>query len=146
MKAAARGIKDAQTEIMIVDDNPNYSYLLSKMLSGVFGYQRITVLSSVESAFEAIRAEPVRYKLLFIDYKFPSGVTGGDLLKMLALHNLLKDKVAFLVTSDPTVDNVNEALAAGAIAVVAKPFDREELRAQLEKAERALLSDGVESF
>ena len=140
------GIYNPEIEILIVDDNQQYSFLLAKTLQGAFGYRRVTTYISGEQAFDAIKAQPDRFKLLFVDYQFPSGMSGGDLLRMLSLHNLLKGKVAFLITSEPNTDNVNEALAAGALGVVAKPFDRESLKKQLEKAQRALVVESSESF
>lgn len=146
MGGEGRGIFDPEIEILIVDDNQQYSFLLSRTLQGAFGYRHVTSLFAAEPAFDLIKAEPGRFKLLFIDYQFPSGMSGGDLLRMLALHGLLKGKAAFLITSEPTTDNVGEAMAAGALGVVAKPFDREALKKQLDKAQRALEVESAESF
>jgi DNA-binding NtrC family response regulator len=146
MEETGQGIKSPDTGILIVDDNPQYSFVLAKMLRAGFGYHNITTAASVEEGYKLISEQPGRFRLLFIDYQFPSGASGGELLRKLNIHNLLSGKIAFLITSDPTVDNVGEAMAAGALGVVAKPFDREALRVQLDKAQRAVIAASAESF
>jgi response regulator of citrate/malate metabolism len=135
-----------ETEILIIDDNKQYTLVLKKMLEHVFGYQNITTRDSLESGYQTLKAEPERFKLLFVDYNFPSGETGGELLQRLQHEKLLADKVAFLVTSEPSVDNVKLAASVGAMGVLAKPFDREELERQLEKARRAFVVDSADQF
>lgn len=138
--------KDPQTPILIVDDSSQYTLVLSKILKNVFGYQNITTVESPDRALEVIGNKPDHFRMLFVDFNFPCGTTGGALLERLNSQNALKDKCAFLITSEPTVDNVKQASNAGAVGVVAKPFDREELRKQLDKAERLSASRQADSF
>lgn len=138
MTDSKQSIISPETPVLIVDDNPQYTLVLKKMLQAAFGYQNITSVESTEEAFDLLKAEPDRFRLLFVDYMFPSGDGGGALLRKLNQDSLLQGKVAFLITSEPTIDNMKEALSAGAQGVVAKPFDREGLRRQIEKAERAM--------
>lgn len=139
-------LKDPQTPILIVDDSSQYTLVLSKILKNVFGYQNVTSVDSPDKAIEAINKDPAKFKMLFVDFNFPCGTTGGALLERLNSQQTLKDKCAFLITSEPTVDNVKQASNAGAVGVVAKPFDREELRKQLDKAERLSISKRADSF
>ncbi len=132
------GIMAPETEVLIVDDNPQYSLVLSKILEASFGYKHITKVTSTEAARELIAQDPDRFKLLFVDYRFPDGHSGGELLEALKRNELMKDKVAFLVTSEPTPENMKQARDSGAVSVLAKPFDRDALRRNLEKAERTL--------
>ena len=145
-RSSRESISTVDTPILIVDDNRQYTDVLSKMLSGGFGYTNITISDELEEAYEIVKQNPDKFGLLFVDYNFPSGGTGGEFLLKLQAENLLEGKIAFLITSDPTIENVNEARKAGALGVVAKPFDRYELTKQLEKAERAIRSLGVDSF
>jgi len=138
-------VRDSTTSVLIVDDSVEYTAVLSKLLKGVFGYQQVTTVSSTADAYQLLKGHPGTFQLLFVDYRFPTGSTGGDFLERLSKEELLADKVAFLITSEPTVDNIKQARAAGAVGVVAKPFDREQLRLQLEKAERAIKTER-ESF
>lgn len=144
--SSAKGISDATTPVLIVDDNPQFALVLRRILSGVFGYSNITSVESTEEAYSLLREASQNFALLFIDFRFPSGKTGVQLLEQLAAEGLLAGKAAFLITSEPNLDNFKSATTAGAVGVVAKPFDREDLRRQLEKADRFLKVDEVESF
>lgn len=132
---------NANMPILIVDDHPQYVKVLSTVLMNTFGYREVYSVESTEEAFSLISDDPDRFRLLFIDYNFPSGVSGGELLRKLGEKNLLEGKVVFLITADPSIEKVNEARKAGALGVVAKPFDTEALREQLEKAERAFIAE-----
>jgi DNA-binding NtrC family response regulator len=139
-------IKDPETPILIVDDSTQYTQVLMKILKNVMGYKNITTVDETSKAYDIISSDPEKFRLIFVDFRFPSGQTGGDLLSKLALNSLMKDKVAFLITSEPTLDNVKQASAAGAFGVVAKPFDREQLVKQIDKAERVIAAEKEGSF
>lgn len=144
--AASPKISEPTTPILIVDDNLQFATVLRRILEGVFHYSNITLVDDVDKAFSLINTSPQLHRILFVDYRFPSGSNGVQLLQKLDAAGLLKGKAAFLITSEPNLDNFKQALGAGVVGVVAKPFDREDLRRQLEKAERLLLSADVESF
>ena len=146
MASSTPGILDPNTKILIVDDSTQYATVLTKMLQHVFSFRNILRLESSQEALARIEAEPDAFQLLFVDFRFPDGFTGGELLQKLKQKNLLAGKVAFLITSEPSAENVKQAVQAGAYGVVAKPFDRNELKRQLEKAERTLQGDAIESF
>ena len=139
-------IKDPGTPILIVDDSVQYTQVLTKILKNVFGYTNITTVDETAEAYKLISADPERFRMMFVDFRFPSGTTGGDLLTKLNEESLMIDKVAFLITSEPTVDNVKQASAAGAMGVVAKPFDRDQLKKQLERAIRLKDAEQEGSF
>lgn len=146
MIPSRQGILDPETPVLIVDDSLQYASVLTKMLTHGFGFKKITHIESSDAALTTLTEDPGTYSLLFVDFRFPSGFTGGELLKELKNRNILEGKVAFLITSEPTAENVKQAVQAGAFGVVAKPFDRNELKRQLEKAQRTLLGEGGESF
>lgn len=146
MAETLRIITDPSTPILIVDDNSQFTQVLRRILESGLGYHNITNVQTTQQAFELISAQPDQFKLLFVDYHFPDGTTGGVLLEHLKAAQLLKDKIAFLITSEPTVDNLKQAVAAGAMGVVAKPFDRVELKKMLDKAERSIIIDRSEGF
>jgi DNA-binding NtrC family response regulator len=139
-------INNPDTPILIVDDSVQYSQVLSKILKHGFGYQNVTSVDCVEDAELLVEEDPARFRLYFVDYNLPNGRTGGGFLSLLQERKILDEAVAFLITADPTVDNMQEARKAGALGVVAKPFDREELKKQLQKANRAVLQRTVECF
>ena len=146
MTEKLKTIHDPALPILIVDDNVQYTQVLKRILEKALGYSSVSSVDSTAAALEMLRSDQGHHRLLFIDYHFPGGETGGRLLERLRQEGLLEGRIAFLITSEPTVENLKQAIAAGAIGVVAKPFDREDLRKQLEKAERALIVDSSESF
>ncbi len=139
-------IKSPEVPVLIVDDNPQYTQLLKRILAGAFGYKDITTVENTVDALAMIEKDPKKFQLLFIDYRFPDGHTGGELLTQLNQQALMDDRVAFLITSEPTLENQKQALKAGARGVVAKPFDRARIQEQLDKAERVIKADRGESF
>lgn len=141
-----QSLHDAATPILIVDDSVQFSKVLSRILEGVFGYKNITILHDTGEALGVIAAEPERFKLLFVDYRFPSGMNGAELLSALHQKALIEHKAAFLITSDPSPEGVKLAKSSGAIGIIAKPFDREQLRKQLEIADRTVNCLVDESF
>lgn len=101
---------------------------------------------STDEAYEMLSAEPERFQLLFVDFRFPSGQNGAEFLRRLKDEDRLKKVVSFLITSEPSSENVAKARGAGAAGVISKPFDREALRSQIERACRATMADDQEYF
>jgi len=140
------GLIDSAAQVLIVDDNVQYIQVLKRILQNGLGYVNVTAVESTKKAFELINQDPQRFKLLFVDYHFPGGETGIKLLERLREAHLLSNKVAFLVTAEPSMENLKQAMAVGAKGIVAKPFDSVELRKQIEKAERAIAVEKGEGF
>ena len=138
-------VKDKTIPILIVDDNTHYAQLLRRILESGFGFNNIISVSDTNEAKNLINNEPDKFKMLFIDYNFPSGDTGGELLQSLSSHDLLQGKAAFLITSEPSNQNVQQASLAGAVGVLVKPFNRNDLEQKIEKALR-LLDSEIDSF
>ena len=133
-------------EVLIVDDNRQYARILRMMLERTVGFHNVIAVESTAEGMRLLEAEPGRFKLIFVDFHFPDGSTGGDLLEQLQSRGLMNDTKAFLITAEPSIANVKQAQAAGALGVVAKPFDSVELKRQLEKAERSRAWDEADKF
>ena len=133
-----KSITTSDTPVLIVDDTPQYSQVLVKILSKAFGYRDITVIDTLQEAYTALASKDCRFRLIFVDYRFPSGDTGGELLLRLKAERLLEGRVAFLITSEPSPENLKQVVAAGAFGLIAKPFDREQLKKQLTRADMHL--------
>ncbi len=136
--------KNTNLPVLIVDDNVQYAQLLRRILESTFGFTNITAVDELDKARVLITKEPEHFKLLFIDYNFPNGDTGGNLLSDLAGANLLDGKAAFLITSEPSNKNMEQACTAGALGVVVKPFNKVDLQLKIGKGLRHLEPD--ESF
>lgn len=132
--------------VLIVEDNVQYATVLEKILKGFFSFENIEIAENIDTAFDKINENKDKFQLLFIDYHFPEGKTGGELLAKLNEENLLENKSSFLITAEPDADNAREAMNQGVVGVIAKPFDRKQIEIQLKKAERINLMDESESF
>ena len=118
--------------ILIIDDSAQYTHVLIMMLESHFGFKNITTVDNIPEAYDLVRDSSTNgFDLMFVDHVFPDGETGANLLTRLANEGLLDDTLTFLVTSSPSSENFREAKAAGAIGVIAKPFNREQLQSQL---------------
>lgn len=137
MSNSEHSILDPQTRILIVDDNPQYARILRMMLERTLGYSDVSTVESTEEGRKLLEERSGEFQIVFVDFHFPDGSTGGDLLKELHAKGKLDGLTAFLITAEPSMESMKQALSAGARGVVAKPFDSSELRRQLEKAERA---------
>lgn len=142
----SQGILDPSSAVLIVDDSLQYAWILSKMLTQLFGYNDITHIASAEEALTQIEATPQRWRVVCVDFNFPSGFSGAQLLEALKQKGLLQDQAIFLVTSVPSAENVKAAVAAGAFGIIAKPFQQAALKRQLENAARRLLGKGDPGF
>lgn len=122
------------TPILIVEDTLDYAKLLMKILSAGLGFTQIVAVHSVAAAQEVIAKDPERFKIMFVDYMFPSGDTGADFLADLKARGLLGGKIAFLITAHPDVDKVQAAADLGVSGLLVKPFDRTKLQNLLKRA------------
>jgi CheY-like chemotaxis protein len=127
-----------RAKVLVVDDSESYSLILRRVLQKSLGLKDVTVINNLSDAQRALESAPQRFNILLIDYHFPSGDTGADLVKSLNRKGLLEGKVAFIITSDPTIDHTEKALNAGATGVIGKPIDSEKLQEQLLLARRFL--------
>lgn len=126
----------SELKALIVDDSIPYASVLRRILEAGMGMQGVVHCASLPEAEALLRAHPAQFSLLFIDFRFPAGGTGVELLERLK-GTLPATTLPFLITSEPTPENAKRALAAGAKGVVAKPFDRQQLMSQLQRALRS---------
>jgi response regulator of citrate/malate metabolism len=137
---------DKNLGVLIVEDNLQYASLLTKILQKQCGFLNVVSVPDTDSAYELISTEPDAYNILFIDFHFPQGKTGGQLIDKLKAESFLDKKAAFLITAEPDADNVRQVQAAGVIGVIAKPFEIKQIEKQLLKAERFMALGESDSF
>lgn len=126
------------TSILIVDDSSDYAQVLRRILQNGMGYHSVVTISSIEEAYNLIAEAPNQFSMLFVDYHFPNGHTGSQLLDRLKSEDLLEGRVTFFITAEPAVQKAVEATNNGLAGVVIKPFDRDQLKLLIERAERDL--------
>jgi CheY-like chemotaxis protein len=110
--------------ILIVDDNPNMSALLSDILE-IFDFQGFNALDGDE-ALDKLRRS--RYDMVFTDLKMPH-MDGIDLLRAIKAEHPAMPVV--VVTGYSGSETKNEVLAKKADGFLSKPFKVNEIQSLL---------------
>ncbi len=113
---------EAQRHVMYVDDDPALVLLVQRLLRRR-GYQ-VTTFEDPRAAVQALQAQPQAFDLVVTDYNMP-GYCGLDLVK--AAQTIRADLPVALASGYVTSDISEQALAAGALALIHKPNDVSEL-------------------
>jgi PAS domain S-box-containing protein len=121
------GRKPLRGRVMVVDDEPSVAGFLHELLEG-WGLE-VTVAPDGQRAAGAFEAAPDSFDLVIADRTMP-GMTGVELARHLAA--LRPSLPVVLCTGYADERTMNDALAAGARAVLAKPVEPASLRALLE--------------
>jgi len=113
--------------ILIVDDEPNYLIVLSELLKDE-GFETLTA-DNGNNALELVKSTDV--DLVITDMKMP-GMDGFTLLKEIKSfnHNL----PIIMITAFGEVEKAVSAMQAGAFTYLTKPFNNDELVANINKA------------
>ena len=111
-----------QHHVMYVDDDAAMVHLVQRLLRRR-GYQ-ITTFEDPRAAVQALHAAPHAFDLVVTDYNMP-GYCGLDLLK--AAQSIRPDLPVALASGYVTSEISEQALAAGALALIHKPNDVSEL-------------------
>jgi len=112
--------------ILVVDDDAPIITLMRSLLRE-FGYEARTATSGA-AAIAAARAETP--DLVLLDKNMP-GMSGGDVIRALRRDVGLADVPILLLTGDPVAPQEIDEL--GANGTVQKPFDLQELIAEIRK-------------
>jgi len=118
-----------QKKILVVDDEPEISDFLEKVLSK-YGYS-VTTLTDPIKALEEIKNKS--YNLLITDIRMP-GMTGLELIEKTHSLNLAQPLEVVVISAHATVDTAIECMRKGAIDYLVKPFEIKEILATVEKA------------
>jgi CheY-like chemotaxis protein len=139
-------ITDPATGVLIIDDSPQFSMVLSRLLVSLFGYKDIQVVHSCEEGYSRLSADTGALRLVFLDFRFPSGMNGADLLQRLHAEERFTGRRIFFMSSDPSADMLRVAEAVGVLGVIAKPFKSDQLKRQIESAVRLDAAEDTFSF
>lgn len=113
--------------ILIVEDEPRVRDLLTEILSSSF------TCSSAESAGDAIRLmESQSFHLALVDLGLP-GMSGLSLCRLIV--NRSPSTVVVVISGETDRQSVEDAMKAGAVDYITKPFKLFEV---VERIERAL--------
>lgn len=117
--------------VLIVDDSPAMRSFVKRVmdLSG-FETGACFEANNGQEALECLRAEWV--DVILTDINMPV-MNGHEFVQALAAHETFRAIPVIVVSTDRTEDRVREMIALGAKGYVKKPFQPEELKAELEK-------------
>lgn len=132
---------NSATSVLIVDDSPDYSHVLQRILHNGLGYASVVTAATPDEAYRMIAEDPELFSMMFLDYHFPNGETGASLIQRLKENDLLDGRVAFFVTAEPAIQKAIEVNDNGLAGVVIKPFSVEDLRALIVRVDRTLRMD-----
>ncbi len=113
--------------ILIVDDEKNYLVVLQALLAEA-GYEVFTAGGGPQALAVAAEEEP---ELVITDMRMPT-MTGVELIQR--LKERFPDILIIVMTAYGTVENAVEAMKAGAVDYITKPFENTELLLTVQKA------------
>jgi two-component system, OmpR family, response regulator len=106
-------------KILYVEDDPDIQQIAVMVLETISGFT-LTACSSGNEAIE--RAVAFGPDLMLLDVMMP-GIDGPETLRALRKFPELANTPAVFMTAKVQPQEVQEYLAMGAVAVIAKPFD-----------------------
>lgn len=118
-------------KLLIVEDMAVMARLLQQQLS-ILGYTDVTISGTAEDALKQI--SETRFDVAFVDWVLP-GRSGIDLVKAVRSHMTQDDISLIMVTGKHSMEDVVEALEAGADTYIAKPIKQKVLQDKLEEIE-----------
>ncbi|MBI5309358.1 MAG: response regulator [Planctomycetes bacterium] len=125
--------KQTKATILAVDDSNTDLRIIRKLLSSEY---RVMVTDHPGSALLMIQKN--RIDLVLMDINMP-GVDGITLCERIKRNCMSNNIPIILCSSSPTRDNVINAIRAGAVDFIAKPFTRQKL---IEKIDKHLANRG----
>lgn len=119
--------KDEESpKVYVVDDDANALMAVEHTLD-VRGFE-VTTYPDIGLALDHIKHEPP--DLLILDVNMP-GVNGIQICKQMKSNPRTSSIPILIFTSDPSRENVQNAIASGANGFIAKPFDPKGLTAKV---------------
>lgn len=116
---------------LVVDDSKAIRMILGRTL-GQLGYEVLEAANGRE-ALERLESENSDVKLVLADWNMPE-MNGLELLKKLRQNPALSSLAVVMVTTETEIEQIAEAIEAGANEYVMKPFTRDILVEKLQLA------------
>lgn len=117
---------DASSRILIVDDEPEITAILSDLF---FGKYDCTTAGSAEEALALLGSK--EYELVVSDITMP-GMSGLDMIPHVISNS--PNTVVVMISGMQTVESAIDALRLGAFDYVMKPFDLRQVEAVVKRA------------
>jgi two-component system, NtrC family, response regulator AtoC len=114
-------------KILVVDDEAQLRYLLSKELSRA-GY---TIDVAEDAASATVRVREDFYHVVLLDLVMP-GMDGISWLRSLRSENIISEVI--ILTGNATIESAIESMKLGAFEYIRKPYDINELIIHIDRA------------
>ncbi|MFH1101678.1 MAG: response regulator [Methanobacteriota archaeon] len=119
-----------KNKIMLVDDNPDLTYLVKKRLERLEGGYEIFVAKNADECFQLLSKGQIP-DIILLDIMMP-GMNGWDVLA--TLRNNLSWKNIPVVFMTAKTDDVSKGLGSlTSDGYITKPFDITEIKAMIER-------------
>jgi two-component system, chemotaxis family, chemotaxis protein CheY len=120
-----------QFSVLIVDDCPGMQMMIRRII-GMSGLDMVECYTACDGrqALDMMRRHPV--DLVISDVNMPH-LDGEAMLQRMSQEDALRSIPVLMVSSDATKSRSTRLLSMGARGYIAKPFQPEELRAELER-------------
>jgi len=131
------------SRILVVDDFEVVRMLLKNGLTDL-GYQNIDLADDGTSALDRLQtseAEGKPIELIFSDWNMPK-LSGLELLQNCREHLNFRRIPFIMVTAESEQAQVVQALRAGAMEYIVKPFSPDALQKKIEKISKRLAGSG----
>jgi len=111
-------------KVLLVDDNPDITELLSKFLKAK-GYE-IIVTNDPQDGLTKIKND--QYDIVFLDIQMP-GISGLDIIQELEIENILREQNIIIFSANNFTDSEIDNLLKkdGIIACLEKPIQLSEI-------------------
>lgn len=119
------------TKALVVDDSRAIRMLLNKTLRQL-GYE-VQEAANGREALEIMEAGNSGVRLVLADWNMPE-INGLELLKRLRQNPALSSLAVVMVTTETEIEQIAEAMEAGANEYVMKPFTQDILTEKLQLA------------
>jgi CheY-like chemotaxis protein len=119
---AAPLTSQAARTVLIVDDEPDNREVITSIVHDVMGHSAITAINGAEALSRAA-SHP---DLILLDLRMP-GLSGFDVARALKRNPDTSRIPIVAITALDAEDDRQEALAAGCVGCVTKPFSEESL-------------------
>jgi CheY-like chemotaxis protein len=121
-----------QTSVLIVDDDPNFSNTLSKILEKK-GYAT-TIAENGQRALDLVKER--WYDVILMDVKMPV-MDGVEAYRK--IRQIRENEIVIFMTAFSIEDLIKETVNAGAYAMIKKPFDIDTIINMIEKSKKGFL-------
>lgn len=116
------------SKAMVIDDSRSIRMILGKMLTEM-GYE-VSQAANGKEALAAVEQEAEPLSLVLVDWNMPE-MNGLEFIKNFRANARFSSVPLLMVTTETEIEQVQNALAAGANEYVMKPFTKEVISEKL---------------